>query len=185
MRVLSCGLIKCSENIQSYSRGEVALKALIWKKPGMKKQLKIISILMVRFSMGVMWTLSGLTWIRRDATAHLETALTVALERGQTYGFYEPFLLEIVLPSKVLYAGLVTWGEFLTGISYLSGTLTRLSSMVALFLLINYSLMNGSLLSPFNLLFLGLNTLIFITRPGRTYGIDKLLRKKWPESWWV
>lgn len=45
------------------------------------------------------------------------------LESGRQYGWYEPFLRSVVLPNAGVFAFLVTWGEFLTGISTTFGAM--------------------------------------------------------------
>ncbi len=150
----------------------------------MKKILKYLAVAL-RFLMGIMWTMSGITWYSRtDAVGYLNNALTQALDRNLTYGFYQSFLRGHVLPNQELYTHLVSAGELLVGISVLTGTLTRVGAGGALFLLLNYAFMNGGLSDPFSLLFLAFHTYIFTQRPGRTLGVDGILHRINPFLLW-
>ncbi len=131
--------------------------------------------------LGVMWAVSGwFSLMRHDPSGQLEAALKQAIEQGGTVAFYKPFLNGVVLPNKSIFAALVGWGELLIGISFLSGTLVKMSSWVGVFMLLNYGLMNGALLQHFILIVL--MVLVFLVRSSRIYGLDKLLHRKWPDS---
>lgn len=143
---------------------------------------EVLSIIF-RLLLGVMWTVSGFSWLTsQSATETLVSALDMALNANVTLAFYAPFLTEVVLPNASIFAFLVSIGEFLTGISILTGTLTRIGALGAIFLLLNYSFMNGSIFSTYNFLFIVMHVLILFSSAGRFYGVDKFLHKKWPES---
>ena len=147
----------------------------------MKLKLKKIGIVSLMIILGLIWIIGGWFGITRpDPSGHLETALTQAMKQGGTIQFYKPFLTEVVIPNKAVFAGLVAWGEFLVGISLLSGTLVKISTLVAVFLLLNYGLMNGAILQHFVLA--SLQLLIFFVKPSLIYGFDKTLKLKWPDS---
>ena len=145
----------------------------------MKAKLLIALKLLLRFALGLMWTITGWSWLSRsDATTYLQKALQQAMDSGNTFNFYQPFLEQIVMPNAALFVGLVAWGEFLTGLSLMSGTLVRFSSWVGVFLLLNYSLMNGTLFSPISLIMIGLQVSLFFIRPGSVLGVDGWLEKR-------
>lgn len=149
----------------------------------MKKKLKKIGGLILMFVLGVMWILSG--WygiIRPDRPGHLESILVEVISSGKTIPFYKPFLEAVVIPNKTLFAGLVAWGEFLVGLSFLSGTMVRFSSIAAMFMLLNYGLMNGAFFQ--HLIIIVLQMTVFLAMPGRYFGGDRLLAKRWPDSNW-
>jgi uncharacterized membrane protein YphA (DoxX/SURF4 family) len=57
--------------------------------------------------------------------------------------FYRPFLESVVQPNVLLFAQLVTIGEWVAGILLLLGLLTRLGALVGMVLVLNYMLMKG------------------------------------------
>ncbi len=148
---------------------------MIWKK------VKNIIGIFFRFLMGAMWFMSALSWFRRtDSNQFILDAIATSMEQGKTLGFYQPFLVDVVTPNITLFAWLVSLGELLVGISLLSGTVVKVGSVGAVFLLLNYSFMNGSLFHLFNLCFVLIHVFLFISEPGRIFGGDKILHKKWP-----
>ena len=145
-------------------------------------KIKKILIIFLRIIMGIMWSMSGVTWLTRDdPEGYLLNAIYLALDTELTYSFYLGFLKEVVIPKAPLFASLVSIGEFLTGISLLSGTLSKIGASGAIFLLLNYAFMNGSLTSPFGLLFLTIHIFLLLNQPGRHFGFDALLHRKWPD----
>lgn len=147
----------------------------------MKSKLRKMGGVSLMILLGVMWAVSGWFGVsRQDPSGYLEQALLQALEQEKTISFYQSFLSDVVIPNKVLFAHLAGWGELLIGISFLSGTLTRVSSLAGIFLLINYGLMNSALLQHFILMVL--MVMVFWTKPSRVYGFDKLMHQKRPES---
>ncbi len=147
----------------------------------MKSKLRRIGGISLMVLLGVMWAVGGWFGVtREEPSGHLEQILLQALANEQTIPFYRPFLSEVVIPNKALFAQLVGWGELLIGVSFLSGTLSRLSSLAGIFLLVNYGLMNGALIQHFILIVLMI--LVYLGKPGRAYGFDRLLHRKWPES---
>lgn len=75
-----------------------------------------------RLLMGSMWLLTGWSWVTRpDAASSLADAIELSLASGRPFPFYAPFLEHVVLPNSEVFAFLVAWGEFLTGVSPSSG----------------------------------------------------------------
>lgn len=97
-------------------------------------------------------------------------------------GPYARFLREVVLPSTGTFAGLVTWGELLAGVSLTLGLGTRIGAAVAVFLFLNYGLMGGT--DTFSLhAHLGLSAIVIAAcrwGPGAAFGADRLLGSRWP-----
>lgn len=62
---------------------------------------------------------------------------------GGTEPFYRPFLQNVVVPHAGLFAGLVTFGEWVAGLSLLCGALTRLGALLSMGLVLNYMLTKG------------------------------------------
>jgi uncharacterized membrane protein YphA (DoxX/SURF4 family) len=95
------------------------------------------------------------------------------------YPWYEAFLQNVVIPNKELFGYLVTIGEIAVGLCLVIGLLTRFSACVGLFMLINYLLgpgmaRGGSTLAQQQTFIVAL-TVILLSNPGRTLGVDGLL----------
>lgn len=99
--------------------------------------------------------------------------------------FYKHFLENTVLTHGELFAHLTAWGETFVGIGLTLGFLTGLSSLIGLFLVVNYGLAT-QWMSPgqqgFHLLLTLLMILFFFSRAGRTLGLDGSLADSKPKS---
>ena len=60
------------------------------------------------------------------------------LNKIEIYAWYKSFLINVVAPNRELFGYLVMSGEILIGLCLILGLLTRLSSIVGVFLLLNY-----------------------------------------------
>jgi uncharacterized membrane protein YphA (DoxX/SURF4 family) len=93
--------------------------------------------------------------------------------------FYRPFLEGTVIPNALLFAQLVTLGEWVVGISLVLGLLTRLGGLTGMWLNLNYMLMKGLLSnsgSSDRLFFLA--ELVFVlAAAGLVWGLDGALRR--------
>jgi uncharacterized membrane protein YphA (DoxX/SURF4 family) len=98
-------------------------------------------------------------------------------------GLYGGFLREVVIPHATLFSYLVMNGELFAGLSLLLGAVTRLGAGVAMFLFVNYMLAKGRWFwSPDSedaAVFLSA-LVVLIGAAGRTFGIDAVLRRRWP-----
>ena len=97
------------------------------------------------------------------------------------YPWYKQFLAAYVVPHHELFGYLVMIGEIAVGACLLLGFLTRFSSIVGLFMIVNYLFgpgmaRGGASLAQQQTFIVSL--LIFIlSNPGRTLGLDSLLFK--------
>lgn len=91
--------------------------------------------------------------------------------------FYGVFLSRIAVPNAFLFAILVVMGELFAGIFLTAGFLTRIASIIAIFLNLNY-LFAMYWISPselgINLTFIVCELVLIFTNSGRTFGIDAL-----------
>ncbi len=92
------------------------------------------------------------------------------------YGWYKRFLLDYVAPHHELFGYLVMFGEIAVGAALLLGFWTRWSSLVALFMVINYYLgpgavRRGLMMAHQEILMVALAIFVF-ANPGRTLGLD-------------
>lgn len=104
------------------------------------------------------------------------------LDEVEVVSWYKAFLANVVLPNQELFGYLVMYGEILVGLCLLIGLLTRFSSAVGIFMLINYVLGPGwargaSTLSQTET-FLVSMIVLFLSNPGRTLGLDALLFRR-------
>ena len=95
------------------------------------------------------------------------------------YPWYKKFLVDLVAPHHELFGYLVTSGEILAGGCILLGFLTRFSSFVALFMLINYYLgpgmaRGGAMLAQQQTFIVAL-VIFLLSNPGRALGLDGLI----------
>lgn len=100
-----------------------------------------------------------------------------------TFPFYANFVETTVIPNFLLFAWLIFLAELLTGISLLTGTLTRLGALVGLLMSLNLGI--GLLEVPgewpwsYAMMAMWHGTFL-ITAPGRLLGVDAWLREKRP-----
>ncbi len=138
----------------------------------------------VRILMGVLLIVSGWSvWLTRpDAAGYLADAINPALDAGRPFGFYEAFLRSVVVPHFGLFAGLVGWGEFLSGLSLTVGAASRLGAGVISFQFLNYGLLNGfpSLFSH-GIMIILIGIPVFF-QSARRFGVDKWLYARWPRA---
>lgn len=106
------------------------------------------------------------------------------LNKVEIYDWYKSFLVDVVVPNKELFGNLVMWGEILVGACILVGLLTRWSAVVGLFMLVNYFFGPGMARGGASLAqqqtFIVALVMIILSNPGRTLGLDGLMRRREP-----
>ncbi|MEP7175688.1 MAG: TQO small subunit DoxD [Gemmatimonadales bacterium] len=99
--------------------------------------------------------------------------------------FYKHFLENTVLTHSGTFAHLTALGEAITGIGLTLGLLTGAASLVGLLLVINYGLAT-QWMSPgqqgFHIVLFTLMLAFFLSRAGRTWGLDARLWRDRPGS---
>ena len=99
--------------------------------------------------------------------------------------FYKHFLEGTVLTHPEVFAQLTAWGETVVGIGLTLGLLTGVSSLVGLWLVINYGLAT-QWMSPgqqgFHLVLFVLMVAFFFARAGRVWGLDGRIAANHPKS---
>ncbi len=100
---------------------------------------------------------------------------------GNPVGWYKDFLEQSVLPHATLFATLQAWGEVAVGLGLVLGLLTRLTSLVGLYLTVNFGLATQWMSfgqQGFHVLLLA-SMLIFLgAGAGRAWGLDATLRRR-------
>lgn len=104
------------------------------------------------------------------------------LDKVEIYGWYKSFLTDLVVPNREVFGYLVMSGEILVGLCLVLGLLTRFSSIVGLFMLLNYyfgpGMARGAAVLAQQQTFIVALIVIFLSNAGRTLGLDSLLFKK-------
>jgi uncharacterized membrane protein YphA (DoxX/SURF4 family) len=98
------------------------------------------------------------------------------LNQVEIYAWYKSFLIDVVVPHRELFGHLVALGEILIGL------LTRLSSIVGVFMLLNYyfgiGMAKGGASLAQQQTFIVALVVFILSNPGRTVGLDGLLFKR-------
>lgn len=109
--------------------------------------------------------------------------LKFALRNG--YGWYQNLLNSVVVPHSSTFGTLVLIAEIYVGIALVLGFTTRLATLVALFLLLNYMCAKGALpwgpgIDQSDII---LAIIILLSDAGRIFGVDKLIAHRFPKFW--
>jgi len=99
-------------------------------------------LILPRLFLGVIFSLAAYSKFAAGGfPAHLGLFIRQVLPHATPA--YQAFAQAVVLPNVTLFATLVLIGETFVGIAMLAGITTRLASVVAIFLLLNYMLAKG------------------------------------------
>ena len=109
--------------------------------------------------------------------------LKYALRNG--YGWYQNLFNSVVVPHTATFGTLVVIAEIYVGIALVLGFTTRLATLVALFLLINYLCAKGAVpwgpgIYQSDII---LALIILLGDAGRTFSLDKLIARRFPKLW--
>ena len=136
---------------------------------------------LVRIAFGLYMIMSALSktmqgWLTNGGP--LSQMLQQTLPRADP--FYRAFLEGTVLPNVNLFAQLVTVGEWVVGLSLLFGLLTRVGSLVGMWLMLNFMLMKGlaNAAGSTDRLYFVLCLACFLGAAGLTWGLDGLLQRR-------
>lgn len=136
--------------------------------------LRLWPIAVLRVYTGLFFAWHGLRKLGRDNFADgLAGFLTSNLE--SSFGFYRPFVENVVLPNKGLFALLVAWGELAAGIALLVGLATRYAAFGAAFLVLNFWFAKGQGLfdgQNHDVVWLAILLVLGLVPAGRIAGLD-------------
>jgi thiosulfate dehydrogenase [quinone] large subunit len=100
-------------------------------------------IVMLRVYTGFFFAWNGFVKLGRDNFADgMEGFLAAQVER--TFHFYAAFVQNVVIPNKVIFASLVTWGELAIGIAMILGLATRYAAAAGAIMVLNYWFAKGA-----------------------------------------
>jgi thiosulfate dehydrogenase [quinone] large subunit len=94
---------------------------------------------------------------------------------GNPFPLYKSFLEHLAIPQAGLFGVLVTYGEILTGISYITGFLVQFSAPAAILMNVHFWLATqhlGTASQGINLTFIIISIVLFWARAGHYYGLD-------------
>jgi uncharacterized membrane protein YphA (DoxX/SURF4 family) len=103
------------------------------------------------------------------------------------YGFYKSFLLNVALPNAGFLRGLITGWELLFATALILGIGLRVVIPFQIFANLNYILAKtyGSGDANLDRLTIIILVTMFLISPGRYYGPDGCLRRRFPQLSWL
>ena len=149
----------------------------------MRQQTLVVFLLPLRLFAGwvfLMEALGKLTsgWVQNGKLAVLAGGW---LHEGRPYGFYTPFLRDVVLTHAHGFSVLVVAGELCVGTALLAGLFSRWAAAGGLVLALNFMLARGDGIGPNPTApFVAICFTLLLSSAGRALGLDAALRGKVP-----
>jgi len=100
------------------------------------------------------------------------------------FEWYKPFLKSVAIPHHQLFAQLIAWGMILAGLALLFGLFTRPAALAGIFMTLNFFLAKGggSPATTSDQGFIAGLFVVLLTRSGRSFGLDRWLARRYPNS---
>jgi uncharacterized membrane protein YphA (DoxX/SURF4 family) len=140
------------------------------------KNIQLWPIVVLRVFTGTFFAYNGFGKISRGNFENgLEHVVTSQLDKS--FEFFRPFLETVVVPHKVLFGTMVSWGEFLIGIALIVGFATRYASIAGALMVMCFWFMKGQhvlLGSNHDSVWLVIFLVLAGFHAGRTAGLDGL-----------
>lgn len=153
-------------------------------KGSWQTETKLWQVVILRIFFGYYFFQDGLGKLTGGFTGPgvLEKWLTT--KAADAFGWYKPFLDSVVVPHHQLLAAVVAWGMTLTGLALLCGLLTRPAALGGIFMALNFYLAKGggSPATTSDQAFMVGLLVVFLTRSGRSFGLDRWLVRRYPDS---
>ncbi|MEM7028199.1 MAG: TQO small subunit DoxD [Chloroflexota bacterium] len=154
----------------------------------LQKPAPLWPIALARIMIGLMWLLS-LRWklppdFMPDHGRGLMDWFLLEVQHP-AFAFYGQWVETVVIPNFLLFAWLIFLAELITGVSLLTGTLTRLGALVGLLMSINLGV--GLLEVPGEwpwsyMMMVMFHGIFLIAGAGRVFGFDQYLQKRWGDN---
>lgn len=139
-------------------------------------------IVLLRVYTGVFFAWHGFGKLRRGGFADgMEGFLNSQAENS--FGFYRPFIENVVLPNKSMFAATVAWGELAVGLAMIVGLATRYAAAFGAILVLNFWFAKGAgLLAGTNhdVVWLVIFIVLGTVPAGRIAGLDDGLADRLP-----
>jgi thiosulfate dehydrogenase [quinone] large subunit len=140
---------------------------------------------LLRIFVGLMFLVSGIEkrgWFGSHDMTIAATRIGDAL-RGTALQGFSTFLTQVVVPHSMLFTCLVVIGEIVVGLLLTLGLFSRAAALYGLGLNLAYLCGYWYVGSPWQMLneaFLMLEVAFLMVGPGRTFGLDAKLARKYP-----
>jgi len=152
-------------------------------------KLSNVQIFILRLAVAGLFLYTGIMKIKAGWLVSPDNLIgSLASYKEHAAGFQLTYIERVAIPLAGLWSKLITIGETAVGISMVLGLLVRFSSLVGIFMLLNFHLINGNLLSldffstPWAGLLIAVLLVLFLSCGGRWAGVDALAAKSRPKS---
>ncbi len=150
-----------------------------------EEETKLWQVALLRIFFGYYFLFDGLGKLTSGFTrpGALEKLL-LPWANDRAFQWYKPFLKSVAIPHHQLFAQLVTWGMILAGLALLFGLFTRLAALGGILLTLNFFLAKGggSPGTTSDQGFMAGLVVVFLARSGRSFGLDRWLARRYPNS---
>ena len=150
--------------------------------------MALFSLILLRLYIGGVFIFHGWGKVQRGEgfVGGMENFLKGNLDKS--YDFYVPFVTEVVLPFKTVFAYMVAYGELALGVALVLGLVTRWAALGGCFLMLNFWFAKGIPVEQFlsaqqhdiSLFFVFL--FLAMSQAGHVLGMDATLRHRWALS---
>jgi len=150
-----------------------------------QEETKLWPVALLRIFFGYYFLLDGLGKLNSGFTrAGALEKLLLPWANDRAFQWYKPFLKSVAIPHHQLFAQLVTWGMILAGLALLLGLFTRPAALGGIFLTLNFFLAKGggSPATTSDQGFIAGLFVVFLTRSGRSFGLDRWFSRRYPNS---
>lgn len=158
----------------------------MYQKPLFQGQVAGWPLALLRIYVGVYFLLAG--WGKMMRGGEWPPIMVRILEGNadKSFAFYKGFLESVVIPNAEVFAYLVAYGEFALGLAMIFGFMTRLASILGIFMVLNFCFMKG--LSPWrnfdhDWVLVWIFLIFFFTSIGRVFGVDQVMHQRKPMKW--
>jgi thiosulfate dehydrogenase [quinone] large subunit len=150
-----------------------------------QEETRLWPVALLRIFFGYYFLLDGLGKLTGGFTRPgvLEKRL-LGWANDMAFEWYKPFLHAVAIPYHQLFAHLIAWGMVLAGLALLLGFLTRPAALGGIFMVLHFFLAKGggSPATTSDQAFMAGLLVVFLTRSGRSFGLDRWLVRRYPNS---
>ena len=150
-----------------------------------QEETKLWQVALLRIFFGYYFLLDGFGKLTGGFTRPgvLEKRL-LGWAKDVAFEWYKPFLEGLAIPHHQLVAHLVAWGMLLAGLGLLFGFLTRPAALGGIFMTLHFFLAKGggSPATTSDQAFIAGLLVVFLARSGRSFGLDRILARRHPNS---